>query len=121
MIDFLRNDTNDITFTDTVFQIVPDKKTQVKQRLELRLKRFLGEYFLDTRKGVDYFGVVKVKNPDIEVINSALKAEVFKEEAVTEIIQWDAEIDPANRVFKVLDTSRVRIDTTEIVEFGVEV
>lgn len=118
MIDFER-DGNDISFDGVRFGAVTDKAIQVKQRLELRFKRFYQEWFLDTSKGVNYPGVVMVKNPNVEVINNMLKTEALKESAITEVIQWDTEIDPANRIFKVLNTTRLKLDTGQIIEFGV--
>ena len=118
MIDFLRSG-DDIAFDGVRFAEVPDKATQVKQRLALRFRRFYGEWFLDISKGIAYRETVKVKNPNIEVINSLLKSEALKGSGITEIIQWDTDIDIARRVFTVLDTTRLKLDTGEIIEFGV--
>ena len=118
MIDFKRNG-NDISYNNGVLETIETAALQVKQRLELRLKRFLGEWFLNIEKGIDYFEIVKVKNPNIEVINAALQAEVYKENAVVRIINWVTEIDPENRIFKVTNQTRIEIDTGVIINLEV--
>jgi len=119
MID-LKREGNDIYYNGHDFEPVADIDNQVEQRLTLRLGRFLGEWFLNTNKGVDFFGVVKVKNPNVEVINAALKAECMREQAVTEIIEWNTGADIPSRTFKVLPSTRLRLDTGAIISLDTE-
>jgi len=117
MIDFLR-DNGDISFNGACICSNSDYAVQVKQRLTLRLQRFLGEWFLDTTKGIDFFTYIKVKNPNIEVIDAALKNEVLKESAVKEIVVWESTVDARERIFKILPATKLLIDTGNIIEFG---
>ena len=117
MIDFIQIN-NDISFDGVDFAGIYNVADSVKQRLTIRLQRLKGEWFLDISKGVDYFGVVKVKNPNVEVINSLLKAEVLKEPRVIEVLNWETEIDPKNRVFKILDTTVLKLNTGEEINLG---
>jgi len=117
MIDFIQLN-NDIKFDGVDFAGIYDIGESIRQRLTIRLQRLAGEWFLDTNKGIDYFGVVKVKNPDREVINSLLKSEVLKEPRVVEVLNWETEIDASKRIFKILDTTVLKIDTGETINLG---
>ncbi len=50
----------------------------VAQQLKIRLRMFLGEWFLDTRTGMPYFQSILVKNPNFAAIKS-----IFREAIVT--------------------------------------
>lgn len=45
----------------------------VQYKLRTELKFFLGEYFLNSEKGVDYFGKILKKNPDMNQVSAEIK------------------------------------------------
>ena len=56
----------------------------VIQKLQIKLRTFLGEYFLDTTIGVPYFEDFLIKNPDLDLIGSLLKKQIY---SITEVKQ----------------------------------
>ncbi len=75
------------------------------QRLSRKLKFFLGEWFLDTRLGIPYFGSILVKNPSTNVIISLYRQVITSDEAVTILNDLDLEYDAANRTLSVSFTA----------------
>lgn len=49
----------------------------VLQDILCRLRTFAGEWFLDNEIGVPYYQTVFIKNPDMAVVNGALKDEIL--------------------------------------------
>ena len=48
------------------------------QRIDTRIRTFLSEFWLDEFIGIDYFGIVFVKNLDIPTIRKAFSLEIQK-------------------------------------------
>ena len=63
-----------------------ERREQVAQRLKIRLKTFLGEWFLNTDWGVPYFQDILVKNPDFARVNAVLSQQVLLDAEITEIV-----------------------------------
>lgn len=51
-------------------RFTPDLKTYVAQRLDENMSFFLGEWFLDKRKGLPYFGAIIGQKPDFPLLDS---------------------------------------------------
>jgi hypothetical protein len=73
----------------------------VAQRVECRLKTFLGEHFLDRTIGVPYYEEVFKKNPDVGRVRALLLSVVKKVPGVSKILTFSVEFFPGERVFKV--------------------
>lgn len=67
------------------------------QRLENRLKLWLGEWFLDTSIGVDWLDILESKPTDTDEIERILREEILKDAAVTEIVDFSVVFDNTNR------------------------
>lgn len=101
MLDFkLDPITHDLAIEDFDFQIV-NELDYVIQKLKIRLLFLYGEYFLDTTLGVKYFDLILVKNPDITVIDSVIKATILETEHVLDIIEYQSDYDAGQRTFSV--------------------
>jgi hypothetical protein len=57
LTDFLQDASGDWDLTRGLRR-VPDRATYVRQNLSVALNFWLNEWFLDTRQGVDYFGLI---------------------------------------------------------------
>ena len=67
------------------------------QAVGVRLKLILGEWFLDTRLGVDYFGTAFVKNPNLAAIEAMIQAAILDTPGIARIVSYSQAFDRAAR------------------------
>lgn len=67
------------------------------QRVEMRLRLFLGEYVLDTRQGLDFLGWVAQKPPRTAEIAAVVRREVETTPGVRRVERWTGSFDPAEQ------------------------
>ena len=77
--------------------VLVDKADQLRQKLAIKLQFFLGEWFLDTTKGVDYYTDILVPNPELNKIQAILKAVIINTDGVNTLTYFDAKFDAAER------------------------
>jgi hypothetical protein len=65
--------------------VLIDGGEALTQKLSIKLKTVLGEWFIDVSYGVDYFGYIWVKNPDLTIVESLLKSAILEEPGVREL------------------------------------
>lgn len=82
------------------------------QRLTVRYKFFLGEWFLDTRQGIPYFRDILVKNPNLSLIQSVFRRATLLTPGVLAIRRFGTTLEEQGRV------RRLNIDPLEIVITG---
>jgi hypothetical protein len=95
-----------------------DRLEQIQQKLQIKLKFFSQEWFLDTSVGLPLYELVFVKNPDLDLIASAFKSEILSVEGVNNILEYEQEFDSAARsleiTFKVDTIYGTLTDTVEV-------
>lgn len=78
------------------------------QRIRIRLKTQLGEWFLNTGVGVDWLGNVLVRNPDLRAIRAEISLVIRSVPEVIQINSLELDNDDATRqltvTFSVLTT-----------------
>ena len=89
------------------FLTTDDSTLSVIQKIATRLKRFYGEWFTDTTKGIDYFSYVFTKAYDPIVIAAIFKAEIYKEETVEQITEFTFDINEQSRVSSITFAARL--------------
>lgn len=89
--------TNQVRLTSAV-----GPSEEVAQRVRSRLQRFAGEWFADRTKGVPYRRDVLIKNFDLEVIRSLLRAEIEADPGIDRVTKMDLIHVPETRVLKVV-------------------
>jgi hypothetical protein len=62
------------------------------QHLTQRLRTFLGEWFLDLRRGVAYFQQIMIKNPNPAIVDSVLKKEIINTPGIIQLTSFDLDI-----------------------------
>jgi hypothetical protein len=73
----------------------------VAQRIGIRLRCWLGEWFLDVRHGVPYLGGVLGKQPRLEMVEATLRAQILGVAGVRSIVSFSLSVDSRTRVARV--------------------
>lgn len=69
----------------------------VAQRIAVRFRWFLGEWFLDQRQGVPYFRDILIKAADPIVISYVFRQVLVTTPGVKSVISFSATLDPQTR------------------------
>ena len=106
MLDFklsYSTDVNGIKSQDLAVEqkdlVIINDSDELTQHIKIVLQFIQGEWFLDTTAGVDYFGKIWVKNPDISEINREIKRKVLQIEGVKSFISYSSEYRSSERSF----------------------
>lgn len=73
----------------------------IKQKVKLRLRFFLGEWFLNTSEGVSWRQNIFVKNPNMTIVNSVIKEAILGTTGINGIVSFELLIDKTNRTLTV--------------------
>lgn len=69
----------------------------IAQRLAIRFKFWLGEWFLDTRQGVPYIERILVANPDLSLIRTIFRKVIVTTPGVKKVDDLEMTIDKSAR------------------------
>jgi len=100
MNDMALDDTGDLLIQNYDLQII-DGLDQTIQELSIRLKFFLGEWFLDNEAGIPYYQDFFVKAPNQIRIESVLKNEILDTPGILELTSFVSDFDDINRQYTV--------------------
>lgn len=101
MIDIaLDKKTHDLIFENFDF-VLYDDVNQIMQNLNIRLRFFLGEWFLNVLQGIPYYEAFFIKNPNLIFVDSYLKNEILTTRGILELTQFETSFDSRNRIYKV--------------------
>jgi len=94
---------NDLLIANFDLSIV-DGLDQIRQKLQIRLQFFYGEWYLDTTQGVKYFDEIFIKNPTLARIQSILKSVITDTPGVNELLSMTCDLDKTKRQLSVTFT-----------------
>lgn len=115
-MDILLNDNGDIAFDNGSAPLVTDEQKQdVAQRLLIKLRTFLGEWFLDTNIGVPYIQQIFGKGRQRSAIDVIFQTQILEEPDVLEIVEFNSTLDPATRAYSLSFRVRVASGTTDTI------
>jgi hypothetical protein len=118
--DFLTDINADISISGRDFVPVSGVDA-IRQHMEIRLRTFLGEWFLDTTVGVPYIQeVFSTKIPDTDLIRSIIRREVIKTPGVLSADTLGVSLDTATRNLTIeLDATTTDGNVTISLEVGI--
>lgn len=109
--------TNNVAFQDSGLLLTDGLSEYIAQKLYIKFRFFLGEYYLDATEGIDYIDKVLVKNPNIRVIQSVFRAKLAETDGVGEVIKLELLYNKitrelsANWTVKLIDGSVIEGET----------
>jgi len=83
---------------DLVLPIVPvDGAERVAQAVGIRLRTWLGEWFLDTTHGVPYLENILIKSARPEIVEAILRSQILQVKGVKSIKSFTLNLDQRSR------------------------
>lgn len=106
-LDLLLGDTGDLDISTGDLGLTFDDAFGVAQRLQTRLRLFLGEWLLDTTAGVPWREEILVRGRDPEPARAVLTAQILSCPGVVALPEIDVTIDAGARTMSVTFTALV--------------
>lgn len=97
--------------------LVVTRADYVLQKIKIRFRFFLGEWFLDRRLGVDYFRSVFVKNPDLDRVRSLFRRVLMSTPGIVAVSRLALTLDAGARALSFAFTAFLT-DGEITVDFG---
>jgi len=117
MSDIALDSDGDLLITNDALVLV-EGDDAIVQQLVIRFQFFLGEWFLDTRIGIPYFGEILIKNPDLSRVRAIFKQTVLTTPGIASLEEFSLVVDGSTR--KATVTFRALKTDGEILEFDEE-
>lgn len=115
MIDIKVDDNDNIVIENGDIAIVKDAE-EVEQSLKIRLKMWLGEWFLDESLGLDFLGKIFKKNYSKQDIDNEIKKVILGTFGVVRILAYSSEVIKENK----LETLKVKFSVSTIYSQNIE-
>lgn len=98
-----KNENSDFTLNTGYFDLsitagdftITQSSNATAQRLALRLRSFQGDSFLNPDFGINYYGDILVKNPDLLIVQSAFVDQIAAVPRITGITEFNLEFEPS--------------------------
>jgi hypothetical protein len=114
MIDIeLDPTTNDLVLDSFDLSLIKDVR-QVAQNLAIRLRFFLGEWYLDTTVGLPYYEYILVKNPNQIQVESFIKEEIAATQGIEQITAFSSSFDIVKRIYSVAFSVKTLNDNLQL-------
>jgi len=88
----------------------------IRQNVKQRLWHIKGEWFLDVRKGTDWFNKIWLKNPDSNIVESELKRVILQTVGIINLLDFSLIFTPAQRKITVNFTAKTTAGTLDYSE-----
>jgi len=97
----------DIDFVNGDTVVTGDYAESVQQRIIVRLRTFLGEWFLDTNLGVPYVQTILSKGTSKQTIDAILQQTILETDGVMSITDFSSEINQSTRYYKMSFVAKI--------------
>ena len=101
--------TGDISISKNMVRLTKTNAEEVRQKVEIRLKTFRGEWFANVRAGLPYFQSMFGKNITKSFIDTQIKTTVLKTSGVTSMKEFSSSINPKTREY----SANIKVITDE--------
>jgi hypothetical protein len=112
--------THDLIIKDGNIVLI-DNAERVAQQIKIKLRSFLGEWFLDTTYGVPYFEDILIKSPSIDHIRNILRTQILSVDDVNSVSSLNLSLDKKNRTLTVTfecETTYGLVTDREVLGYG---
>ena len=117
MSDLALDNTGDLLVESDALSLV-EGDDAIVQQLTVRFRFVLGEWFLDTRIGIPYFGDILIKNPELSRVRAIFQETVLTTPGVASLEEFNLTFEAAAR--KLVVSFRARKTDGEILDFNDE-
>jgi len=83
-MDLLLDNDSDLSVVDGEIALVAENEA-IRQHLQIRLKTFLGEWFLDTTIGMPYFEEFLIKSPSKLIMEARMREAILETPGIASI------------------------------------
>lgn len=110
MKDLRLNTTDyDLAFDGEDFAAV-DGRPAIAQELHIILRTYRGEWRLDEREGIDFFGRITGKNTSQVIRDAEIKRAISRAESIGDIVDYEVTLDATSRELDVDFSVRTLLD-----------
>jgi hypothetical protein len=113
MLDIALNDAHDLD-TTTLDLVLLDGAARVRQQLEIKLRLWQGEWFLDTEFGTPYLAEILGKQLTLSGSLAALRASILEVDDVLKITEFNYAFTAQTRKLTVTFTVDTPFGTIEV-------
>jgi hypothetical protein len=101
MSDIKLDASGDIDVTDSTFSLVTGRDA-IAQNLSIALQWFAGEWFINRRLGIQYFGRILIRGFNDADVTEIFRNELLGVQGVTGIVSLDLDLDAETRQLTVV-------------------
>ena len=116
-MDIMMNRDGDAMFINSsdISSMVTRKATEVvAQRLKIRLRTWLGEWFINTTYGVPYYERVFKKQSSKTTVDNIFREQILQEPGVLELLTFNSTLDAYTRTYSASLTVRTEEGSASI-------
>jgi len=100
-VDFAIDKNGNFIREDNGFKMTGNNSEYVAQKLQIKLRTFSGEWYLDTAAGIPYLEKMLEKGIDMAFVESIFKSAIYKVKEVKELLSFSIAIDSKTRKLSV--------------------
>jgi hypothetical protein len=98
----------DMTFGQSMQNIIPDSAAAIAQIVETTLRLWLGEWYLDVTQGTPYIqGVLGITSQ--ATADQTLISQILTVDGMVDVANWESTVDPVTRQYSSLSATLITI------------